>query len=132
MSENKSVTARSTGTAWQVTLDDGRHQWQSDTVALNGGGDQAADPESMVLGALAACTAITLRMYAARKQWPLQGVEVSVRYAKHDRSGTEIERKVHLLGDLDQEQHQAMMVIADKCPIHRMLTGPIEVTSVEN
>lgn len=130
MSENTVVTARSDAAPYQVEIDDGRHAWWSDTVEANGGGDSAPDPEALVLGALGACTAITLRMFAARKQWPLQGVEVQLHYRKRDASGTAIERSIRLQGELDDAQRQKLLEIADKCPIHRLLTGEVSIATV--
>lgn len=129
MSDTTIVTARSHATPYQVVIGDGRHEWDSDTVPANGGGDAAPDPESLVLGALGACTAITLRMFAARKQWPLQGVEVQLHYGKRDASGTAIERSIQLQGELDDTQRQKLLEIAEKCPIHRLLTGEVGIAT---
>lgn len=122
---DRSVTAHSAATPYVTELSDGVHAWRADTVADNGGADAAQDPEALVLGALGACTAITLRMYAARKQWPLKAVDVRLRYSRRDGSGTTIERDVVLVGALDAAQRARLLEIAEKCPIHRLLTGEV-------
>jgi putative redox protein len=127
MSQDRSVTARSDSTPYVTRLSDGVHAWSSDTLPANGGADAAEDPESLVLGALGACTAITVRMYAARKQWPLQAVDVKLQYTRRDNTGTTIERSVQLIGPLDAAQRQRLLEIADKCPIHRLLTGEVVI-----
>lgn len=129
MSETTIVTARSEAAPYHVVIDDGRHSWSADTVPANGGADAAPDPEALVLGALGACTAITLRMFAARKQWPLQGIAVHLRYGKRDATGTAIERNVVLQGALDDAQRQKLLEIAEKCPIHRLLTGEVGIAT---
>jgi len=127
MSQDRTVTARSHAAPYVTELSDGVHAWQSDTVPGNGGADAAQDPEALVLGALGACTAITLRMYAARKQWPLVAVDVRLRYSRRDGTGTTIVREVVLEGALDEGQRARLVEIAEKCPIHRLLTGEVVI-----
>jgi putative redox protein len=125
MANDRAVTARSAGVPYVTELSDGVHAWRSDTTPANGGADAAEDPESLVLGALGACTAITVRMYAARKQWPLDAVDVRLHYTRRDATGTTIAREVVLTGALDEAQRARLLEIADKCPIHRLLTGEV-------
>lgn len=129
MSQDRTVTARSGGAPYEVSLSDGQHAWTADTIEANGGADAGPDPEALVLGALGACTAITLRMFAARKQWPLQQVQVQLRYLRRDATGTAIERELLLEGALDPEQRQRLLEIAEKCPIHRLLTGEVTIAT---
>lgn len=73
------LTARTAGPDYRVDLDDGAgHTWHADEPTALGGGATAPTPDHLLLSALGACTAITLRMYAARKQWPLESVEVEL------------------------------------------------------
>lgn len=127
MATDRTVTAHSAGVPYVTELSDGVHAWRSDTVPSNGGADAAEDPESLVLSALGACTAITVRMYAARKQWPLETVDVRLHYTRRDATGTTIAREVVLKGDLDDAQRARLLEIADKCPIHRLLTGEVVI-----
>src|SRR5690349_25018671 len=124
------VTATSTATPWLVNLGDGTHRWQADEPASVGGGDTAPNPMQLLCGALAACTTITVQMYAARKQWPLTGIEVTV--TKNARGvpadgGTELDRQVRLSGNLDADQRARLLDIANKCPTHKLLSGVIRI-----
>ncbi|KAB7770162.1 OsmC family protein [Xanthomonas maliensis] len=114
---------------YTVTIDDGQHQWQGDTQPANGGADAGPDPEAQVLGALGACTAITVSMVAARKQWPLTAVHVHLRYSERAGSVTTIERELVLEGALDDAQRTRLLEVAEKCPIHRLLTGEVRVAT---
>ena len=102
-----------------------------------GGDDAGPDPYTLLLGALGACTAMTVQMYARRKGWPLQRVEVRLR---HDRVHAEdcerlgddcrmerITRRFQLLGPLDDEQRARLKQVAARCPVHRTLTGQFEI-----
>ena len=126
------LTARTAGPDYRVALDDGAgHTWQADEPTALGGGDTAPTPDHLLLSALGACTAITLRMYAARKQWPLESVEVELDLDADGKpaAGSDITRTIHLRGPLDAEQRERLLQIANACPIHRLLTGEVRVAS---
>lgn len=93
-----------------------------------GGHDTGPSPHDLVLAGLGACTAITLRVYAQRKGWPLTDVHV---HLTQEGSGGEhaIARTIELEGPLDDEQRARLLEIANKCPVHRMLTGKITVAT---
>lgn len=110
----------------------------ADEPASAGGTERGPSPYDYLGAALASCTAMTMRMYADRKEWPLTSVEVSV---THDRvhatdcdecEHTEgridrFDRTLRLTGDLDDAQRDKLRAIADRCPVHRTLEGQIEV-----
>lgn len=116
----------------------GKHVLLADEPLANGGDDAGPNPYDLLLSALGTCTAMTLRMYAERKQIPLTRTTVRLR---HDRIHaqdcadcetekgmiSEITREIHLEGDLTDEQRQQLMVIADRCPVHRTLTSEIKI-----
>ncbi|MDZ4255779.1 MAG: bifunctional alpha/beta hydrolase/OsmC family protein [Sulfuritalea sp.] len=131
------VTERGTG-AFTVAISAGRHTWLGDEPATVGGDDLGPSPYDMLTAALGACTAMTLRMYARQKQWPLANVRVVLNHAKvhatdcascETRVGKidRIERVIDLEGPLDAEQRRRLLEIADKCPIHRTLHSEVEV-----
>ena len=119
------------------TIRIGQHRLQSDEPA-DWGNDGGPDPYELLLAALGACTSMTLRMYADRKQWPLQGVQVRLGHSRihaedcaacDTREGTldQIDIEISLIGDLSDNQRQRLMEIADHCPVHRTLLGEIQI-----
>ncbi len=96
-----------------------------------GGTNEGMPPGALLLASLGSCTAITVRMYADRKEMPLTAITVNLTICPEDEmnEGTVIERKIELHGDLDDEQRKRLMIIADKCPIHKMLSNPIKIIS---
>ncbi len=104
----------------------GRHRLAADEPATNGGGDAAPSPHELVLAGLGACTSMTLKMYAERKGWPLERVEVDLTLEKEGES-TVIRRAIRLSGGLDAEQRTRLLEIAGKCPVHKTLAGEIRI-----
>ena len=126
------VQASSTSTAYRVTLSDSQgHQWHADEPAEAGGGGTAPTPFQLLLSALGACTTVTLQMYASRKQWPLTGIQVDLQLNPQGTpsSGNLIERRIRLNGELDDEQRQRLLQIAQACPVHKILAGEIQIQS---
>ena len=115
-------------TKYQVRLENGRHVFSADEPAEQGGLDSAPTPDELLEAALASCTAITLRMYADRKQWPVESIDVDVALERTE-GKTVFSRNIHLKGNLDQEQKDRLLQIAKLCPVSKTLTGSIEVNS---
>jgi len=93
-------------------------------------------PYGYLSAGLGACTSMTIRMYARRKKWPLRHVSVDISHGKvhaqdaETGSGDKIDvwrRRIRLTGDLDAQQRQRLLEIADKCPVHRTLERSSEV-----
>ncbi len=78
------------------------------------------------------CTAITIRMYADRKQYSLEAIKIELAICSEDQidKSTTISRQIEFTGALSQEERQRLLQIADKCPIHKILTNPIKIETV--
>ncbi len=118
------------------------HHWIADEPTRVGGNNAGPDPYEHLLAAVGTCTAMTLRMYAGRKKWPLDNAEILLRHGREhlkdcsdcDEKPTKldfIDREVTLHGDLTEDQRMRLLEIADKCPVHRTLTGQLEIRTRE-
>jgi putative redox protein len=114
----------------------GNHLYHADEPLSDGGTDTAPTPTQMLMGALGSCIAMTMRLYAQRKNWPLDGVEIELDYEKFRSadypiySGDapfihEIHKNIKLIGDLTEEQKARILEIGGKCPVHRLLSNPV-------
>ena len=127
-----SAQAQSSNIPYRITLTDGRgHTWYADEPVADGGADTAPNPMQLVLSALGACTAITLQMYAGRKQWPLKQINVNLQLNPEGKpaDGNQITRTITLHGGLDEEQRTRLLQIANACPVHKLLEGKVEIPS---
>ncbi len=103
-----------------------QHQWFSDVSTELGGEDTGPDPHALLGAALGTCTALTLHMYAKRKKWPLHDVQVQMDEQSADGTTTLV-RRITLIGELDSAQREQLLAIANKCPIHIILSGKIVI-----
>lgn len=106
------------------------HQLTADEPPDVGGTDKGPRPGDFIRMGLAACTAITLRMYADRKNWPVDKIKVTVSNAPFDGQKTVFRTKVEVSGAITGEQKERLLQIAGLCPVHKMLTNPIETETV--
>lgn len=114
------------------------HHTLADEPAKYGGTNKGMTPYGFLSAGLGACTSMTIRMYARRKNWPLASVSVDISHDKcHGSDCTTgadskidiFTRTVHLTGDLTGDQRQRLLEIADKCPVHRTLEHGAKVTT---
>ena len=113
---------------YQTVLSNNRHELIADEPPELGGTDLGFSPNELLCSALAACTCITLRMYADRKAWPLTDVTAHITSERNNESNTtQFNRQISLIGNLTEEQKARLLVIANQCPIHKVLTNPIVI-----
>jgi putative redox protein len=135
-----SVIARIGPSGYRTIIDAGGHMLVSDEPLEVGGTDEGATPYDLILAALGACTAITLRMYADRKRWPLEEVTVRLRHGRSHAADDmqcedrpmrldHIERTLELSGPLTQDQRVRLAEIAERCPVHRTLDAGVRITT---
>jgi putative redox protein len=136
-SERREIVVRggATGLSQEITV--GAHRLLADEPRSLGGADAGPNPYDLLVGALGACTSMTVSLYARRKGWPLESVTVRWRHSKvHSVDCAEcdtsvpmldrIERDVEFHGDLSVEQRARLLEISSKCPVHRTLTSEID------
>ena len=135
------LVVRETGNGrFQQDILVGGHRLLADEPPSVGGDDTGPTPYDYLSAALGSCTSMTLRMYADRKGWPLERVEVRLRHRKIHADDCadcetdkgridEIERTITVTGALEADQRQRLLEIADRCPVHRTLHGEIKVRS---
>ncbi len=114
------VKAKAGLAKYQTIITSGSHSIIVDEPESNGGADAGMDPQALLLASLGSCTAITLRMYIDRKQWPIHEINVDVEllnigFIKN------IKCLISYTGDLSAEQQLRLVQIADACPIHKIL-----------
>lgn len=115
------------GFAHDVEIEGG-HTVRVDEPEGTGGTNTGPSPTRLLAASLAACVAVTVEMYAARKGWELGAVEVEVDAAYEDYAPRSFDVALRLPEGLDEEQRQRLLTIAGKCPVHRALTGDAGVT----
>ena len=128
------VEAVNDGPAFLTPLRAGRHGWVSDEPVAVGGGDAGPTPYDLLLGALGSCIAMTLRMVARREGIPLERMAVHLTHERNHRHDGEedgrmqaIHRRLTITGSLSPVQRERLVEVADRCPVHRTLTGALHI-----
>ena len=113
---------------YTVRLQSATNEIVADEPSSAGGKERGFSPEELLASSLAACTSITLRMYADRKDWDLEKVEVDIQLEKDAvNTTTRISREIRLTGLVTEEQKNRLLEIANLCPVHKILTHSIEI-----
>ncbi len=137
---NGEVTIRENNHRFTLDVFSDSHHWRADEPAKLGGNNTGPDPYEQLLAALGSCSAMTVRMYAGRKKWPLEDVVITLRHGREHLSDCEdcdtagkqldvLERDIQFIGDLSDEQRERLLQIADKCPVHKTLMGELDIRS---
>lgn len=102
----------------------------SDEPLEMGGKNLGFSPKELLASSLAACTSATLRMYADQKGWDLREVKLQIDLERDEEANkTVIHRKMQLFGNLDEKQRERLFKVANACPVHKILTNPIEINT---
>lgn len=112
-----------------VELSTGNHTIIADVREKLGGTDAGPEPHEIFEASLAACTIITVQMYADRHAWKLDSTDVKVTLDKEG-AQSHLTREIAFQGDLSAEQISRLLEIADKCPIHKLMTSETTITTV--
>ena len=129
------IVSNESGLAQQIVS--GKHIWRADEPAP-AGTDTGPSPYELLLSSLGACTSMTLRLYAARKQWDVKTIRVRLQHFRvyaedcmdcDTKEGflDRIERQIEISGNIDTAQEQRLLEIAERCPVHRTLTSKIDI-----
>ena len=112
---------------YAVHVDAGGHALRADEPVAHGGGDTGPPPFGLLLAGLGACTAITLRMYAERKNLPLEGVDVQLTYTVKDRATRWIDRVITVRGPLDEKARAKLADISEKTPVTKAVRAGTDI-----
>lgn len=122
------TTASIASTAYRAEIRNGRHELTADEPLNLGGGDTGPTPDELLEAALASCTAITLRMYANRKEWPVTEINVAVYLERKDDKAI-FSRNIQIEGTIDEAQKERLLQIAKACPVSKTLSGSIDINT---
>ncbi|MBP0452857.1 OsmC family protein [Kitasatospora sp. RG8] len=125
------VTGSSADVPFHVDVKAGTHPLTADEPVRRGGSDSGPEPFALLLASLGSCTAITLRMYAERKEWPLETVRVRLGYETDGRNGR-IARRVALAGALDEDQRARLLDICERTPVTLALRAGVAIETTED
>jgi putative redox protein len=137
------IKVSNTGNHYETTGHVGDHIITTDEPLDHGGTNKGPTAHQLLLTSLGACTAVTLRMYADRKEWDVKKIHVYLNMEKVDVfSGdpekpvreeiTKIYQRIEFEGDLNEEQIKRLMAISEKCPVHKTLTGKVIIEPLES
>lgn len=122
----KATTRRTAADSFTHEIEIRGHELTIDEPVEIGGNDEGPSPQELLAGALAACTAVTIEMYAKRKDWDVSSLEVQCEYTPAEAGApTKFGLVLRLPDTLSQEQVEKLAVIATKCPVHRTLAGEV-------
>jgi uncharacterized OsmC-like protein/alpha/beta superfamily hydrolase len=127
-SDTGDVTVRGGAGGYRTEVAVRTHRFVIDEPLPLGGTDEGPTPYEVLWAALSGCTAITVRMYAARKDWPLEEIGIRIRHSK-EAGRDHVVQELTLKGSLDAEQRSRLLEIAGRCPVHRSLERGVEVTT---
>lgn len=128
--QNKiSVRSKSGDVAYATTITDGIHTITADEPEADGGKAKGPTPDTLLVMALASCTSITLQMYAGRKGWQVGGIDVDITMHRHEDGTQSFERNIHFENTQDTQVTERMLSVANKCPVHKILSQSNQINT---
>lgn len=132
----KSVKVELGAEGFKADVTVGDYQLIADEPVSLGGTDLGPSPYELLSAGLGACTAMTVRMYVNLKGWKLDGINVNVSHRKEEsedgKSKIDVfSREIEFIGDFDEKQYKRMLIIADKCPVHKTLSESSRIETVQ-
>lgn len=132
----KSVKVELGAEGFKADVTIGEYQLIADEPVSLGGTDLGPSPYELLSAGLGACTAMTVRMYVNLKGWKLDGINVNVSHRKEEsedgKSKIDVfSREIEFIGDFDEKQYKRMLIIADKCPVHKTLSESSRIETVQ-
>ncbi|TQK11038.1 OsmC family protein [Herbaspirillum sp. SJZ107] len=124
------TTHRGTGPLQQV-IEIGPHRILTDVAPQFGGEASGPEPHDILAAALAACTTLTVNLYAKRKGYALDEVRVGIRHGQEG-AAYALHRTIHYIGQLSDDEKARLTEVANKCPVHKTLSGQINITTEAN
>jgi uncharacterized OsmC-like protein len=142
MAQKYEVTVRVGARGYRAEVSAGGHSLVADEPVALGGTNEGPTPYDYLAAALGTCTAMTIRLYADRRGWPLDEVTVRLRHSRiHQKDCTECDarpvgidqfaRSIELSGDMTEEQRAGLLRVADRCPVGQTLERGVRIVSVE-
>lgn len=110
----------------QHVIEIGPHRILTDAPKVHGGEESGPEPHDLLAAALAACTALTVTLYARRKNMDLQDIDVRIEHGERDGKYV-LNRRIRYIGSLNVEEQERLTDIANRCPVHKTLSGQIEI-----
>lgn len=123
------VTSSTGKEAYKTVIKTSDHELIADEPIDLGGKNSGPTPTDFLAASLASCTSITLRMYANRKEWEIEDIQVTVVLNNEDKANPTLDRTIALIGDLDESQQKRMLTIANACPLHKLLERGIKINT---
>lgn len=115
----------------QHVIEIGPHRLLTDAPKIYGGEETGPEPHALLAASLGACTALTVTMYAHRKNMDLQDIDVRIEHQQEEGSYV-LRRHIRYIGNLTDEDKQRLTDIANKCPVHKTLSGQIRIETNAN
>lgn len=127
------ITVESITQPYRCEVTNGKHTWYADEPENNGGMDSGPSPTEQFLASVGTCATITVRMYAQRKEWPVEKIKIEL--SKEEVKSEEgvfnlITEKLTVTGNLTEEQIDRLKSILPKCPVAKLITGKVEIVAI--